>query len=99
MPKRPRDPNQLAKMVVEIATEGLDDPVSAAKRNPHVRGRAGGVKGAAVRAAKLSEEQRKSIAVKAAEARWYGKAKSNGPSRSKVSQGDLHRQSRLRPRP
>lgn len=71
MPKRPRDPNQLAKMIVEIATEGMPDPESAKKRLPETRGRAGGIKGAAVRAAKLSEEQRKSIAIKAADARWH----------------------------
>lgn len=76
MAKRPRDLNQLAKMVVEIATDGIDDPVSAARRNPQVRGRAGGLKGAQVRATRLSEEQRRSIAVKAAETRWRGKSKS-----------------------
>jgi len=34
MPKRPRDPNQLAKLVVDIATGEIEDTVSDAKRNP-----------------------------------------------------------------
>jgi hypothetical protein len=75
MPKRPRDPNQLAKLVVDIATGEAADPLSAAKRNPQLHGRAGGFKGGAARAVKLSSEQRRFIAVKAADARWHGKAK------------------------
>ena len=79
MPKRPRDLNQLAKLVVEIATEEVPDPESTSKRLSQVRGRAGGIKGAAARASKLTDEQRRSIAVKAADARWHGKAKGPTP--------------------
>ena len=45
MPKRPRDPNQLAKMIVDIATGELDDTISESRRHPSKRGRAGGLKG------------------------------------------------------
>jgi len=46
MAKRPRDPNQLARMIVDIATGEVDDTVSEAKRHPEsVRGRAGGIVG------------------------------------------------------
>jgi len=66
-PKRPRDPAQLAKMIVDIATGEVDDgaqsasPVSA------------NAKGAAARSAALSPERRKEIAAGAAAARWKGK--------------------------
>jgi len=42
MPKRPRDPNQLAKLVVDIATGEAADNVSDSKRHPSRR-RAGGL--------------------------------------------------------
>lgn len=69
MPKRPRDPNQLAKMIVDIATGELDDTVSESKRHPSTR-RAGGLKGGPARAKKLSAARRKAIARKAAQTRW-----------------------------
>ena len=62
--KRPRDPNQLAKLVVDIAT----GEVSEEKRND-TRSRAG-KKGAKARAKSLTPEQRSEIASIAAEARW-----------------------------
>ena len=69
MPKRPRDPNQLAKLIVDIATGEAEDAVSDAKRNPSNR-RAGGLKGGKARSKSLTAEQRRQIAVKAAQARW-----------------------------
>ena len=69
-PKRPRDPNQLAKAIVDIATGDLPDPVSEQKRSPAQRGRAGGLTGGRVRAEHLSEQQRAEIARRAANARW-----------------------------
>jgi hypothetical protein len=66
-PKRPRDPNQLAKFIVDAATseEGQqpDTPKVA-------RARKGGVKGGPARAAILTPEQRSEIAHLAAQARW-----------------------------
>lgn len=71
MPKRPRDPNQLAKMIVDIATGEVEDTVSESKRYPEsVRGRAGGIVGGVLRAKVLSQKRRKAIATKAAKARW-----------------------------
>jgi hypothetical protein len=69
MPKRPRDPNQLAKLIVDIATGEAEDTVSDAKRNPSKR-RAGGLKGGKHRAQSLTSEQRQDIARLAAQARW-----------------------------
>jgi hypothetical protein len=69
--KRPRDPNQLAKSIVDIATGQAEDTVSEAKRHPEsVRGRAGGLAGGKARVKSLSADQRRKLAVKAAEARW-----------------------------
>jgi len=70
MAKRPRDLNQLAKLVVDIASGEAEDTVSAAKRNPSQRGRAGGLKGGKVRATRLTSEKRSAIASSAALARW-----------------------------
>lgn len=71
MAKRPRDPNQLAKMVVDIATGEVEDTVSEAKRHPEsVRGRAGGLVGGIARAEAMPTRRRSAIAKKAAKARW-----------------------------
>jgi hypothetical protein len=70
MANRPRDPNQLAKLIVDIATSGAEDAISEAKKNPPKRGRHGGLKGGKARAAKLSPKRRKEIAKKAAKSRW-----------------------------
>lgn len=72
MSKRPRDPNQLAKLIVDIATGEVEDTVSESRRHPP-KGHIGGVHGGAARAAKLNSDQRRAIAVRAAEARWKGK--------------------------
>jgi hypothetical protein len=72
MPKRPRDPNQLAKLIVDIATGEAEDTVSESKRNPSKR-RAGGLKGGKHRAISLTPEQRQDIARTAAQARWKKK--------------------------
>jgi hypothetical protein len=69
MPKRPRDMNQLAKLIVDIATGDAEDTASASKRTPSTRSK-GGIKGGKSRAASLSVEQRQEIAKLAARARW-----------------------------
>lgn len=65
-PKRPRDPNQLAKSIVDIATG------EAEKDNPEVNAkkRKSGLKGAEVRNKVLTPEQKAEIAHVAAQARW-----------------------------
>ena len=79
--KRPRDPNQLAASIVEEATqetpveeetEPQESEEEAEGKNPAAvaLGRLGGKKGGKARAAKLTPEQRKEIAKKAAQARW-----------------------------
>jgi hypothetical protein len=72
MAKRPRDLNQLAKLVVDIASGDAEDTVSEAKRHPDAR-RAGGLKGGQSRAKSLTADQRRRIAVKAAQVRWNPK--------------------------
>ena len=73
--ERPRDTNQLAKRIVEIATgeEVVQDPPD--NKNPHAQalGRLGGRKGGLMRAKKLSPKRRREIARKAAEARYKKK--------------------------
>ncbi|PHQ96991.1 MAG: histone H1 [Marinosulfonomonas sp.] len=65
-PKRPRDANQLSKMIVDVATGEVDDtPPEKAEGQ-----RRGGLKGGKARAAKLSPEERSEIAKVAAMARW-----------------------------
>lgn len=73
-PKRTRDPNQLAKLLVDIATGGGQDKVVDGAKNPHAvsLGRLGGQRGGKARAAKLTKTQRSAIARRAAQARWKG---------------------------
>lgn len=62
--KRPRDANQLAKRVLDIATGESDDPKGPPEKDPEA------VKRGKARAEKLTPEQRRQIAKKAAETRW-----------------------------
>jgi len=66
----PRDPNQRAKAVLDLAT-GERKP-AADTRDPAAvaRGHLGGIKGGQARAANLSPEKRREIAQRAAAARW-----------------------------
>ena len=70
--KRPRDVNQLAKLVVDIATGEVEDAPEDAEKNPAAveLGRKGGLKGGNARAAKMTPEQRSEAARRAARARW-----------------------------
>ncbi len=71
--KRPRDPNQLAKLIADIATGDVDDKAPPAGAMEEL-GRMGGLKGGVARAAALSPERRKEIAKAAAAKRWAKKA-------------------------
>ena len=77
-PKRPRDPNQLAKLIVDLSTGDTQDQDPNAGKNPAAikRGRLGGMKGGAARAARLTPSRRTQIAKSAALGRWT-KAKTN----------------------
>jgi hypothetical protein len=70
--KRPRDTNQLAKFIVDVTTGQvpIPDPDAGKNRAAVEFGRRGGKKGGKARAKKLSPEERKAIAQKAASARW-----------------------------
>jgi hypothetical protein len=70
MAKRPRDPNQLAKLIVDIATGEAEDTASESKRRRKPKGRAGGLKGGRARAKRLTPQEREDIARLAARARW-----------------------------
>jgi hypothetical protein len=75
-PRRPRDANQLAKRIVDIATGNAPpDPPSTKLPAAVELGRLGGLKGGKARAAALSPKRRKAIAKKAAASRWKGKRK------------------------
>jgi len=71
-PKRPRDTNQLAKFIVDLATGETEVPKADDGKDPAAvsLGRRGGLKGGKARADRLSAERRKEIAEKAAMARW-----------------------------
>ncbi|HEY2355794.1 MAG TPA: hypothetical protein VGH79_12940 [Gaiellaceae bacterium] len=70
-PRRPRDVNALARQLVDEAT-GNAAPVDSIGKDPAAvaLGRRGGLKGGKARAAKLSAEERRESARRAAEARW-----------------------------
>lgn len=75
-PRRPRDPNQLAKAIVDLATGTVEDQPSAPPaKDPAAAelGRRGGLKGGKARAEALSPERRSEIARKAAAARYANK--------------------------
>jgi hypothetical protein len=80
MPKRsskarPRDPNQLGKLIVALSLGEADEappPAADTGKDPAAvaLGRKGGLKGGAARAKALSAKKRSEIAKKAAKARW-----------------------------
>lgn len=65
-PKRPRDPNQLAKLICDIATGEEENDVKDLDSKKQKAGK----KGAKKRNATLTPEQREEIAHIAAQARW-----------------------------
>jgi hypothetical protein len=69
-PKRPRDLNQWAKRMVDLATGEVEEREPTAKET---RAQKGGVKGGPSRAHALTPEQRSEIARAAAAARWKKK--------------------------
>lgn len=71
--KPSRDPNQLTKLMLDIATrDGNERPTTENGKDlaAVLLGRLGGMKGGKARAASLSNERRSEIARKAAEKRW-----------------------------
>jgi hypothetical protein len=70
--KRPRDANQLAKLVVDLATGAAEDAPENADKDPAAvaLGRKGGLKGGRARAESMTAEERSEAARRAARARW-----------------------------
>jgi hypothetical protein len=66
-PTRPRDPNQLAKSIVDIAIGEVDEPIQV---ETNLKKRMGGIRGGQARALKLSGDERVKIAKSGAKARW-----------------------------
>jgi hypothetical protein len=73
MPEKrpPKDPNQLAKYILDVTT-GDAEKIEPPKKDPAAveLGRRGGLKSAQSRSSRLSPTKRKAIAKKAAKARW-----------------------------
>ena len=67
IPKRPRDGNQLAKLVVDMATGAIPNDKDEILNPPAPPARAASAK---ARAASRTPERRREIARKAAAARW-----------------------------
>ena len=74
--KRPRDPIQLGKLIVDIATGQVEDSEEDGKNPAAVElGRRGGIKGGKARSERLTVEQRREAASHAARARWARKSR------------------------
>jgi hypothetical protein len=70
-PKRPRDPNQLAKLILDITTGEVPNDSPKGPERPGAAGRSrGGLKGGVARAKRLTSQERREIAQLAARARW-----------------------------
>ena len=65
--KRPRDTNQLAKLIVDLASGERTDELSSPERA------ASGAKGGLARASRMTSEQREEASRIAAQARWRRK--------------------------
>jgi hypothetical protein len=70
--RRPRDSNQLGKLITDIAMGEVEDVKKQDGRNAAAveLGRKGGLKGGKARAESMTPEQRSEAAKKAARARW-----------------------------
>jgi hypothetical protein len=80
--KRPRDPAQLAKPIVDIATGEVED--GPKDREVSALARKGGLKGGKARAAALTPEQRSEIARAAASATSIASLCGSHPRRARL---------------
>lgn len=69
-PKRPKDTNQLAKFIADIATGEIHEQKDTKDAARIALGRKGGLKGGKSRANSLTAEERSEIAKRAAKKRW-----------------------------
>jgi len=74
-PKLPRDTNERAFQVVAMLTGTATPEYPEREKDPAAvsLGRRGGLKGGKARAAKMTPEERREAARKAAQARWKGR--------------------------
>jgi hypothetical protein len=75
---RPRDVNQLAKLVVDMSTVNVP-PDPASTKNAAALGKLGGAKGGPARATALAPAKRRAIAKKATAKRWKERLKHTAP--------------------
>jgi hypothetical protein len=70
--KRPRDPNQVGKLMVDVATGEVENTLDDSGKDPAAvaLGRKGGLKGGKARAASMTAEERSEAARRAARKRW-----------------------------
>jgi hypothetical protein len=69
--KRPRDPAQLAKLMIDIASGEVEDrEPTPEEQSKDPAAAAMGRKGGVARAAKMTSAKRREIAAKAASSRW-----------------------------
>ena len=69
-PKRPRDPNQLGKLIVDLSVGEAVEAVPKVLSPASQLAQQGGLKGGKARAALLAPERRQEIARLAAAKRW-----------------------------
>lgn len=72
-PKRPRDPNQLGKLIVDLSVGAVKEAEPVVDSPTVQFARLGGLKGGKARAITLTVERRREIARIAAEKRWSAK--------------------------
>jgi len=91
-PKRPRDPNQLAKLIADLAVGDAKElhPDSAKNPDAIARGRKGGAQGGKKRMSALTAEERRELALRAAATRWKKGAPSKGgtPAKGQLNSGN-----------
>jgi hypothetical protein len=94
--KRPRDANQLAKFITDVATGAAELPKTDDGKNPAAvaLGRRGGLKGGKARADALSAARRSEIAKAAAKSRWKNSAPK--PDASERAAGQPRRKRRTK---
>lgn len=69
-PKRPRDANQLAKFIVDVATGEASEEQPEPKLTRSEAARRGGLVGGHARARALTSEERRQIGLEGANVRW-----------------------------
>jgi hypothetical protein len=69
-PKRPRDPNQLAKLIVDLASGAKTEAKPMPPTSAQEFARSGGLVGGKARSDALTPERRREIAREAAAKRW-----------------------------